>query len=425
MQGSIYPHCACRDPQTRKPYKRGKRRNPATGRDEYWSDCPQWADRGHKKWGFVVSIRKTGPGKWEQLRRQGLRTRAEAEAALAKEVGDVRAGMTRSLADRRITVAEWAPAWLAGKVKLKPSTREGYRLIIASYIKPALGRIPLAELRAEHIESMLGRIRSGELRPVINRRGPDGRVSARTVNHVFAVVRAMLNTAVKRRMITYNPCVGIELESPEATEANVWTKEQVEAFLAYAEQHEPRLAIAFRLALRLAMRRGEISALPDDEIVDGALYVRHNAVQVGATVVTGRPKSRAGDRMIPLAADPGLPAALKRNRTRQRADRLAAGDRWHDTGLVVTDELGAQPPPWRLSERFRVLATAAGLPVIKLHEARHTANTIWRDAGVPVTVRQRWMGHEDPSLTDGDYLHTSRETHDTEAAKVARHLTAV
>jgi integrase len=171
---------------------------------------------------------------------------------------------------------------------------------------------------------MLAAIRTGKLRPAGSQLGPDDKPTARAVLHVFATLRAMLNAAVKRRMIPYSPCLGVELESPEQPEAEVWGPEQAQAFLAYAEEHEPRLAIAFRLALKFGLRRGEILALRLADVGD-TIAVRRNAVAVGAEVIVGRPNSRAGERDIPVGADPDMETALRRHRKLQAADQLAAG----------------------------------------------------------------------------------------------------
>ena len=78
---------------------------------------------------------------------------------------------------------------------------------------------------------------------------------------------------------------------------------------------------------------------------------------------------------------------------RQAEARLRAGPGWQDTGLIVTDGHGAMVPPWLVSEMFGRLARKAGLEVIRLHDARHTADTIWREAGVDLKVIQEWLGH--------------------------------
>lgn len=406
MSGSVYAYC-CRDPQTGRRYQPG--------------ECPKWSQRGHKRWGFAIDLGKVWDEEKQrhgrqQLRREGFATRTEAETALADELPAIRTGTAPNLADRQLTVATWAHRWLESKASLRPSSRENYRLLLEGYIVPALGSIPLVQLRADHVDAMLAAIRSGKLRPRANRRGPDGKVSARTIQHVFAALQAMLNAAVKRRLIPYSPCLGVELETPEDHEADVWGPEDVQAFLAYAEEHEPRMAIGFRLALRFGMRRGEILALQLADVGDD-IRVRRNAVQVGAQVV-GRPKSRAGERTIPLDADPDMPAALRRHRKRQAADRLAVGADWEETGLLVTDEHGRMLAPWRLTHRFRGLIAEASLPPIVLHEGRHTANSLWREAGIDARVRQSWMGHSTLELTERTYNHVRPAAHQA-AAKLA------
>ncbi len=165
------------------------------------------------------------------------------------------------------------------------------------------------------------------------------------------------------------------------------------------------------------MRRGEILALELGD-VGGDIRVRRNAVAVGAQVVVGKPKSRAGERTIPLDADPDMPAALRRHRKRQAVDRLAAGPAWDETGLLVTGEHGAMIEPWRLTARFRELIAEAGLPSIVLHEGRHTANSLWREAGIDARVRQSWMGHSTLELTERTYNHVRPAAHEA-AAKLA------
>ena len=420
MSGSVYPYCSCKDPATGKQYRAGK--DPA-GR--FWSECPAWDRRGHRRWGFAVDLGRV----WDdakqrhvrqQLRRVGFPTRADAESALADELPAIRIGTAPSLADRQLTVGAWAERWLDSKASLRASSRENYRLLIASYIVPGIGHIPLVQLRADHIDQLLAAIRSGKLRPATNRRGPDGKVSARTLLHVFACLRTILNAAVKRRLIPYSPHLGVEIEPPEEHEASVWGPEEVEAFLAFAEEHEPRMAIGYRLALRFGMRRGEILALQLADVGDD-IRVRRNAVVVGSQVVVGKPKSRAGERTIPLDADPDMAAALRRHRKRQAADRLAAGPEWQETGLLVTDEHGRMPAPWRLTSRFRELIGEAGLPLLVLHEGRHTANSLWREAGIDTRVRQAWLGHSTAALTEKTYNHVRPAAHQAAAQLAAKY----
>jgi integrase len=410
MQGSVYS-------------TRIKECTEGCGRPES-KTCPA-RRAGHTKWGYCRNTHKMPDGRWVQRRKQGFPTRKAAEDALVQVIGDVRAGTALTTVQRKVTVAEWADQWLAGKVKARPSTIRSYRLTLDHYIVPSLGLIPLAELRPEHLDAMLARMRDGRLRPQENRRKPDGLLTAKTVNHVFGILRTMINAAVKRRLLTWNPCVAIELEPAEHHEAKVWSPAEGDAFLAYAEAHGPAWApVAYRLALRFGLRRGELAALRWSDVGDATLTVRRNAVAVGREVVIGEPKTRKGARSVPVAADPGLTVELEVTRQRQQLDREAAGGDWHDTGLIVCDDHGQMIPPWLLSETFRKLAQAAGLPVIRLHEARHTAGTIWLEAGIDFKIISEWLGHATVSITQDVYLHVRGATHDAAAAKAAAYLAA-
>ena len=64
---------------------------------------------------------------------------------------------------------------------------------------------------------------------------------------------------------------------------------------------------------------------------------------------------------------------LRAHRKSQLAARMRAGADWQDHGLIFARFDGT---PWRpsyVSRRFAALAQAASVPVIKLHEARHSA----------------------------------------------------
>jgi hypothetical protein len=107
-------------------------------------------------------------------------------------------------------------------------------------------------------------------------------------------------------------------------------------------------------------RRGEICALADDEVDTalGAVTVNAALVQVGGRLVWGKPKSKAGERVVGL--DRGSVAAVYAHRTLRKRERVAAGEAWEDSRRMFTDELGRAVHPDYVSRRFRELAAEAG-----------------------------------------------------------------
>lgn len=110
---------------------------------------------------------------------------------------------------------------------------------------------------------------------------------------------------------------------------------------------------------------------------------------------------------------------MREHRKRQIADRLAAGQNWTETGLVLADERGELVKPWGLTNSFRDLVAQAGLPVMTLHGCRRTANSTWAAAGVDTAVRKAWGGWSDESMVDGTYLKIRPEVHQAAAKLVA------
>lgn len=64
-------------------------------------------------------------------------------------------------------------------------------------------------------------------------------------------------------------------------------------------------------------------------------------------------------------------------------------------------------PGW-YSRRFGELCKEAGVPVLRLHEARTTAATILRERGVATDVAAAYLGH-DAVVYERTYVKTSPE----------------
>lgn len=150
------------------------------------------------------------------------------------------------------------------------------------------------------------------------------------------------------------------------------------------------------------------------------LTVDRPILQLGGAVIEGKPKSRAGERRIWLDAETAR--LLKAHRRAQLVARLRASTAWQDNDLIFCREDGSAWPPDYVLRRFKVLAQSAGVPVIKLHEGRHSAASLARDAGVDHKIRQEQLGHATGAMTD-HYTHVLAEAH-LEAAEAVAKLVA-
>jgi integrase len=151
------------------------------------------------------------------------------------------------------------------------------------------------------------------------------------------------------------------------------------------------------------LRRGEAVGLPwpQTRLGDRAIDVRFQSVQLGWEVITSAPKSLAGQRTITL--DAGTAQVLRAWRTKQNAERLAAGEDWCDTGLVFTHADGSALHPAWVTDLFHRIAAEAGLPPIGLHGLRHGAASLSLAAGVDVKVVSAELGHATTHFTQDTY----------------------
>lgn len=65
---------------------------------------------------------------------------------------------------------------------------------------------------------------------------------------------------------------------------------------------------------------------------------------------------------------------------------------------------GSPIRPETHSKTFAVHCVAAGVPVIRLHDVRHTAATMLLDGGTTPSATAKWLGH-DPAITLRVYGH--------------------
>ena len=331
-------------------------------------------------------VKDTAPaGAPRQQRRRRFRTQREAKAWLAEVTDATNKGTWTP--PTKLTLGAHLDAWLAGKRDLKPSTRRGY-LDALKPVRAALGGRPLQSLVKADVDG------------VVNARLALGR-SPRTVALMLVVFQQALDSAMREGMLVRNVVALVERPTQPHREMASWSPEQAQRFSGHVATD--RLHAAWALVMR-GLRRGEVVGLrwADVDLNARTLAVTQARVSVAGEVFTGSPKSPRSRRTLPL--DDGLAASLRAWRSEQAQERLAAGAAYDDHGLVVQDALGRPVRPEWFSDQFTRLASAASVPVIRLHDARHTSVSLMLRAGAPVHIVAAWHGH-DPRMTLAVYGH--------------------
>ena len=156
--------------------------------------------------------------------------------------------------------------------------------------------------------------------------------------HLCRATRVSNYHLEKTHTITFNPIYAVELEQETRAKLFVWTPEQVAQFLDY--HADDRLIFLWRLALLRGFRRGELAGMPDDAFDPAAATILVNValLHVGSKLVWGKPKSKAGERVVGL--DAGSVKEGNAHRAQRRRERLAAGAAWENSGCMFTYETG-------------------------------------------------------------------------------------
>ncbi|SIJ61492.1 phage integrase family protein [Mycobacteroides abscessus subsp. bolletii] len=388
-------------------------------------------------------------------------TLAEARKELRRITTEVAAGTF--VRRDKTTTGVFLAGWLDSRRDIRPVTLAGYRFALKPVIEH-LGSIPLQQLRTADLDALVtlrmagqpvaqkdkrGRrsvevlawlraqsegasygemyaefgnagekalarlVASGEVvRPARGRyaaaRPADparpkvaGGASARTVVTMLVVLSSALDDAIAQGLVARNVAKLVKRPKVTAVEMATWTPEQAATFRAHVS--DDRLAACWLLTLA-GLRRSEVLGLRWDDVDHdaGTITIAQGRVVVGGGTVTGAPKSVRSARTLPMPSD--VLVALRAFKTRQAEEHLALGGGWPDTGLVAVNADGSPIRPETYSKAFAAHCVAAGVPVIRLHDVRHTAATMLLDGGTTPSATAKWLGH-DPAITLRVYGH--------------------
>lgn len=361
-----------------------------------------------------MNIQEQRPGVWKlrwDLPRTGGRkrqqtqtvhgTRRQAERVWVREADRLATLGGQGPGPRHLTVADLVDRWLAeGANRWRPSTRDSYGQMARLYIVPALGPVRLSRLTSEDIAAA---VRDWQARPSHQR--PGGPVSPRMVRYALQLTRELCAAGVRWHWLPANPAAAVEPPPARQRAPTWWTIEEAARFLEATAGH-PLVGSLYRVALLTGLRQGELLGLRWAAIDwDGpALWVRETRDQRGRT---GPPKSERSQRRVPI--DAGTAAALRTRRVRRDRDAERLGADYADHGLVWQTRLGTPVSPRYLVRRFRQDTEAAGLPIIRFHDLRHSHASALEAAGMDVRQLADRLGHAQIAFTLQTYTHARTE----------------
>jgi integrase len=156
------------------------------------------------------------------------------------------------------------------------------------------------------------------------------------------------------------------------------------------------------------------------ELVDLAaarLTVEDTRVVVAGRAEESDGKTASGRRTVAL--DRLTISYLRRHLQMLADERREFGDSYDGHGKLFCHPDGKPIHPDTITRRFNRLVDRAGVPLIRLHDVRHTYATLSLDAGVEPKVVADRIGHANMAYTLTIYTHRSTGRDQPAADKVA------
>jgi integrase len=349
-------------------------------------------DNRRQRWIASVTLGYSPAGK-RIVKRGSGKTKTEAKARLKEVLRDYEDGL--AIAPAGYTVVHAVNDWLAyGLAGLDEETVAKYTSLCRSHVIPALGARKLRELSADEVDKWLA-------------------IKAKTLStSTLQMIRSCLNRAVKRAMardkVKRNVVELCEIPAGQSGRpSKALHLVQAEAVLDAAAGSPMHAYIV--VALLTGARTEELRALTWDHVYltgdpDATPAVPPYMAVWRSVRAGGDTKTRKSRRTLALPAR--CVEALWRHWEDQGWDRLAAGDRWVEHGLVFASDAGTELDAANVRRAFRrVLADVDGIDAADWtpRELRHSFVSLLSDSGMPIEDISRLVGHSGTSVTEKIY----------------------
>ena len=316
-------------------------------------------------------------------------TAAELEEKVLEAKIQIRAGVDLS---KDMNFEQFIRLWykLNKLPNIKQKTREYYDNVIDNHLVPALGKLPLRQIKPMHVTAALAGM---------------SELSASLNAQALQILRAVFDSAVDNNLIARSPVPrGQKPGGQPAKKVRALSREQTDRLLKALD--DTRVYLFVWLALKTGMRRGELLGLKWDcvDLDQAVLHVRRNLVfsDAGETL-NDYGKTDASIRDLPI--DPVTVSALRAERDRTKSIFVFS----KLDGTMLTKS--AFRSMWSAVER-------RGFDVTP-HQLRHTFCTRCFEAGLDVKEVQYLAGHANPDITMRVYIDYCKEQRQAETfAKV-------
>lgn len=268
---------------------------------------------------------------------------------------------------RRETFQSWSEQWLKQLPGIETSTLRAYSSAVAFW-NNHIATKPLTDILPMHINGALV--------------SDDGPKSAKTKNNYLSVLRIVLESARKNRLITENQANDIDMLPYQAPEPKPLSKGEMDKVLAHmAANYDEQAWAYFAFAFATGIRPSELIALSWGDID----FVNRTATVERALVAAKTKATKTNQVRSVRLNDVALEALV-----RQKKHTFMGGGRiFHNpaTGRPWSNEKHQRTKYWAPALK------AVGLAARDAYQTRHTYATILLSSGVHPSFIQKQLGH--------------------------------
>ena len=162
---------------------------------------------------------------------------------LVQEMEDLRYEVKHGIKGKgdNVTLNAWFDVWLNTHKKrsIKESTQVRYDDFYRRYIEKQIGKYRVTDFTPILIEHLLQNM-------------ADKDFSTKTIRDVYNILNAMFKYAVHNRIITFNPCAGVDIPKTKKKDIRVLTVEEQREVVEHAKgrMHENMILVALGTGLR-------------------------------------------------------------------------------------------------------------------------------------------------------------------------------
>lgn len=341
-----------------------------------------------------MSVSKMPDGRWKvtcryttfdgtrkQKKKEGFPTKREAQQYEREFLQKMNGSLSMSMSSLLDLYLEDA------KTRVKPTTYSSIVFAVEKSLRPAFGKTAVQDVTPLAVRKWYSDLQNRKSRIT------GGKLSQTTTAMLKSRLSSIFNFAVRLYGLPSNPCTNAvaEKRNEKKREMKFLTVQEYAKFCA-CEQNE-LMKVAFDTLFWTGMREGELLALAPEDVSDGKISITKTYIKLNGEEIIGVPKTGSSVRVV------SIPHFLQEELAPLIAT-MSGGRLFEGTSASM------------LRNHCKRNCVKAGVPIIRVHDLRHSHASMLIDQGVqPLLIAER-LGHENVTVTLRVYSHLYKAKRD-------------